>query len=77
MLFQGEIPTTDNFAMNYDDGEVRYRTSVDIEGGSLVTAMVKTPVYANVPTVDRYLPGLMTSVYGGVLAAEAIARVEG
>jgi hypothetical protein len=66
-----------NFEMDYADGEVRYKTSIDVEGGQLVPAMIKTLVYANVLTVDRYLPGLLATVYGGALPAEAIVRVEG
>lgn len=65
-----------NFEMNYDDGEIRYKTSVDIEGAELSFALVKQAVYANVATVDRYLPGLMAVIYGNADPETAIIRVE-
>jgi hypothetical protein len=66
-----------NFEMDYSDGEVRYKTSIDVEGGVLTGPMIRTAVYANVFTMDRYLPGLMAVIYADVPAAEAIAKVEG
>lgn len=66
-----------NFEMDFSDGEVRYKTSVDVEGGQLTTGMVKTMVYTNVLMMDRYLPGIMNVVYGGVSPADAIAQIEG
>ena len=66
-----------NFEMDFSDGEIRYKTSIDVEGGQLTTSMVKTLVYTNVLMMDRYLPGIMSVVYGGVSPAEAIAQVEG
>ena len=66
-----------NFEMDFQDGEVRYKTSIDVEGDRLSTALVQQMVYANVLTMDRYLPGIMTIIYGDASPAEAIAQVEG
>ena len=38
---------------------MRYETSIDLEGGTLTSEMVKQLVYVNVLTMDRYLPGLV------------------
>jgi len=65
-----------NFEMNYEDGEIRYKTSLDIEGDELSFALIKQAVYANVATVDRYLPGLMAVIFADVTPADAIAKVE-
>lgn len=65
-----------NFEMDFSDGEVRYKTSVDVEGGSLAQQMIRTMVYTNILMMDRYLPGVMSVVYGGVSPADAIAQVE-
>ncbi len=65
-----------NFEMDFSDGEVRYKTSIDVEGGQLVTGMVKTLVYTNVLMMDRYYPGIMSVLYGGVSPADAVAKVE-
>ncbi len=68
--------TLGNFEMDFTDGEVRYKTSVDVEGGQLTTQMVKTLVYVNVLMMDKYLPGIMSVTYAGVPPADAIARIE-
>ncbi len=64
-----------NFEMDFFDGEIRYKTSLVVEGGTLTTGMVKTQVYANVMTMDKYSPGIMAVLYGDVDPAMAIARI--
>ena len=66
-----------NFEMDYADGEVRYKTSIDVEGDNLSNALIKQMVYANVIVMDRYLPGLMRVIFGGVEPAHIIATIEG
>lgn len=68
--------TLGNFEMDFSDGEVRYKTSVDVEGGQLTTQMIKTLVYVNVLMMDKYLPGIMSVIYAGVSPADAVARIE-
>ncbi len=66
-----------NLEMDFDDGEVRYKSAVDVEGAPFSSSSVRNIVYANVLTMDRYLPGLLAIVHGDVSAADAIAKVEG
>jgi hypothetical protein len=66
-----------NFELDLDDGEIRYKTSIDVEGDRLSTALVRQLVYANVFTMDHYLPGIMRVIYGDASPAEAIAQVVG
>jgi hypothetical protein len=65
-----------NFEMDYDDGEVRYKTSIDVEGAALTPPLIRQMVYANVLITDRYLPGMMSVIYGGKTALEAIDEIE-
>jgi hypothetical protein len=65
-----------NFEMNFNDGEVRYKTSIDVEGDRLNTALVRNLVYANVMMMDRYLPGLIAVTEGIATPHEAIQAVE-
>ena len=48
-----------NFELDFSDGEIRYKTSIDIEGDKLTSTIIKNLVYANVMTMDRYLPELL------------------
>ena len=65
-----------NFEMDFADGEVRYRTAIDIEGGALAERMFRNLLAANVQTADRYYPGFMRVMYGEMTPAEAIDRIE-
>lgn len=64
-----------NFEMNFDVGELRYRTSLDVEGGLLTAKMVKTQVEVNLCTMDKYAKGLLSILFAGVTPTEAIAEV--
>lgn len=64
-----------NFELDLDTGEVRYKTSIDVEGDRLTPPLVQNVVYANVVMMDRYLPGIM-AVLGGTTPAEALKMVE-
>ncbi|RLC76114.1 MAG: hypothetical protein DRI81_10635 [Chloroflexi bacterium] len=66
-----------NFEMNFSDGEIRSKTSADFEGDRASVAVIKNLVYANVLTMDLYLPGIMSVLYGDVSPAQAITQVEG
>jgi hypothetical protein len=65
-----------NFEMDFNDGEVRYKTSIDVEGDRLTSALIKHMVYLNVLTMDRYLPGIMSVAFGNANPAQAIAAIE-
>lgn len=65
-----------NFELDFDDGEIRYKTSIDVEGAALLPSLVKQVVYPNVIIMDRYLPGLMAVIYGGSSPVEAIGKIE-
>lgn len=64
------------FEMDFQDGELRYRTSLDVEGGELSPVMIKNLLYLNAYTFDKYLPGVNAVVFGGVSAEDAVAEVE-
>ena len=65
-----------NFEMDYRDGEIRYKSSLDFEDEDLSPALIKNAIYPAVRTMDFYLPGIMQVLYGNVSAAEAITEIE-
>lgn len=65
-----------NFEFDLDDGEVRFKTAIDVEGAVLTEALVDHLVIAGAVTTDRYLPGIH-AVVEGATARDAIAVVEG
>jgi hypothetical protein len=66
-----------NFELDFNDGEIRYKTSIDVGDGSLSTALVQQMVYANVQMMDYYLPGILMVMFGQVSPAEVIDEIEG
>jgi hypothetical protein len=66
-----------NFEMDYEDGEVRYKTSVDLEDITELRLLLRNMIYANVLTMDKYLPGMMRVIYGGGEGGGGIQGVEG
>lgn len=66
-----------NFELDYSDGEVRYKSSLDFEGQTLTADLIRNAMYPAVHTMDRYLPGLLRVSFGGSTPHEAIEEVEG
>ncbi len=66
-----------NFEMDYRDGEVRYKSSIDFAGERLTPTLIKNAMYPAVHTMDFYLPGLLGVMYGNKKPDEAIRDIEG
>lgn len=66
-----------NFELDFADGQIRYKTSIDLEGTQLNSVLIKQLVYTNVLMMDKYLPGIMKVIHSDVSPAEAIAQIEG
>ncbi len=65
-----------NFELDYEDGEIRYKTSIDIEGTELVASMIRQIVYANLVITDRYLPGIMRVIYSEESPVDVLDSIE-
>ena len=66
-----------NFELDFNDGEIRYKTSIDIDGNQLNFDFIRTLVYTNVMMMNQYLPGILWVIQGEMEAEEAILRIEG
>lgn len=65
-----------NFELNFDNGEIRYKTSIDVKGNVLTSETFKQLVYTNVLTMDHYLPGIISVISGEMSPEDAIATIE-
>lgn len=65
-----------NFELDFADGEIRYKTSIDVKGDLLSSALIKQLVYANVMMMDEYLPGIMSVIDGDAEPKDAITQIE-
>jgi len=64
------------FEMDFTDGEIRFRTSLDVEGDRLHPLMLNTIVQINWSFMDKYFPGLIRVGQDGGSPNEAIQMVE-
>ncbi|WP_199784763.1 hypothetical protein [Nostoc sp. 'Lobaria pulmonaria (5183) cyanobiont'] len=44
-----------NFELDFTDGEISCKTSIDVEGDRLSFTLIQRVVYANVTMMDEYL----------------------
>lgn len=65
-----------NFELDMNDGELNFKNSIDVTGGTLTSAMVKTLVVFGVESTNRYLPG-MRAVLQGTSPHEAVEAIDG
>ncbi|MEL6307793.1 MAG: YbjN domain-containing protein [Chloroflexota bacterium] len=65
-----------NFEMDYADGELRFKTSVDVEGSELSPPLIRQTVYANLVITDRYLPGIREVIHTDNAPLDILNRVE-
>ena len=65
-----------NFELGFEDGEIRYKTSIDVTDDFLSQSLIKQLVYANVSMMDEYLPGIRSVIAGEATPVEAIRKIE-
>jgi hypothetical protein len=64
------------FELDVDDGELRFRASVDLEGSSQEPALLKNLVFAAAASFGRYLPAFI-DVMSGTKPVDALAKIDG
>ena len=63
------------FDIDFADGEVRYKVSVDVEGGTLGVPAVHSMITVALDMYELWYAPLMKVVYGGVSPEHAVAEV--
>lgn len=62
-----------NFEIGYLDGDIRFRTSIEIPGHDLEPLMIDRVVYNNVATMNMYLPAILDVIQKGAKPINAIS----
>jgi hypothetical protein len=62
--------------LDVDTGELRFKTSIDVEGAGLDEALVGNLVYANVASIDSMLPALTAALVQGASVRAALASIQ-
>lgn len=64
------------FEMDFSDGEVAYKTSLDFENDRLSVALLRQMIRCNFSTFNRYWPGFFKVIYASADPAGAIKEIE-
>jgi hypothetical protein len=65
-----------NFELNYADGEIRFRTGLDVENVELSSDLLTPLIYANVAQMGRYFGGLKQVLANGASPEAVIHTIE-
>ena len=65
-----------NFEFDVNEGEIRFKTSLRIEGQLLRYEMCRTLIHHNVLVMDEYMPGILGILNDGMSSEAAIMQVE-
>lgn len=65
-----------NFELDWDRGQIRFKTSLDVTGDRLSPPLVRTLIYSNVLTLETYLPAITAVIESGVDPIGALEQVE-
>ncbi len=58
------------------DGEIRYKTSIDVTDADLTFGLIDPLVKASLVAMDDYLPGINSVMAGEATPSEAIDRID-
>ena len=64
------------FEMDYDDGEIRVHVAHVLTEGELDDAVIARLFGTGMALLDRYLPAVLSVIYGNELPRDAIRSVE-
>ena len=62
--------------MDYTDGELRHQVACPLIDGQLEEVLIARSLGAVLATLDRYLPAILSVVYGNELPKDAVPSVE-
>jgi len=65
-----------NFELDFQSGEIRYKTSIDVTEDRLTSALLQPLVYTNVAMMDKYLPGILAITNDNCSPVDAFNLVE-
>ncbi len=65
-----------NFEMDFGDGEIRFKTSIDVSGARLRVELFEGLLDSNIAAMDVYLPALEAVRDGRLSPKSAVAMVE-
>jgi len=66
-----------NFELNYDSGEVRYKTSLEIPESAVSVEVLRPLLFTSAIMMDSFMPAVIAVLHGGKTPLDAMQLVEG
>ena len=63
-----------NFELGYLDGDIRFRTNIEMPDQDLEHLIIDRVVYNNVTTMDLYLPAILDVIQNGAAPLDALSN---
>jgi hypothetical protein len=70
------VLTIGNFEMDFEDGEIRCRTSLNLMGHPLGAMLISQIVYQNVTAMNHYLPAILMIIKEDLSPTQALEKLE-
>jgi hypothetical protein len=64
-----------NLDLDIDDGDLRFRTYVDVKDDRLSSALVRNVLLGNLVAIEHLMPSLAATARGEITPKEAMARI--
>jgi hypothetical protein len=64
------------FEMDFDDGEIRFRTSIPLLSAEISPELVEHIVFSNLCTFDRFFGAIMKVIYADIAPKSALNRAK-
>jgi hypothetical protein len=64
-----------NFELDMNDGEIRFKTSLNLADGRLTRAMFECLLLSNFSMMDEYWQNIMSVAYGGLESANLVEAI--
>ena len=64
-----------NFEMDFTDGEIRYKTSLDYQEINITSTLISNLIDANIVSMDKAIPSIMGLLYGSLSIEEAVKKM--
>ena len=65
-----------NFEMDFEDGEVRLKSSISFAGETLTDTLIHNTLYPATSVATTYFPGLLKVAFGNVNPVDVIKEIE-
>ena len=66
-----------NFELNFDTGEIRYKTSLEIPESTVSIEILRPLLFTSAVMMDSFMPAVIGVLHGGKSPADALLLVEG